>query len=221
MTFSIIGMSLLTGEIAISAASCIPAVGALVPWGKAGTGAVASQGLLNRGLGPKALSLMMDGWSAELTLNEILREDKMVEYRQAAIMDSVGKTAQHTGEKTQVWSGHLSGRRRDLAWALQGNILAGPGVLEKMIEAFLQDFGKTAELSERMISALDAGDRAGGDRRGKQSAALLVLHPSLPEAPHFDRLFDLRVDDHPEPVRELKRIYDLCRRDGRSKGEER
>ena len=218
MTFSIIGMSAATGEIGISVASCIPAVGAVVPWGRAGVGAVASQGLLNKAMGPRALSLMIDGWSAELTLNEVVRRDRMADQRQLAIMGAMGKVAQHTGAKTLAWSGHLSGQEGDLAWAAQGNILAGSQVLEKMVEAFVLGSEPTRDFSSRVISALEAGDRAGGDRRGKQSAALLVLHPSLPDAPHFDRLVDLRVDDHLEPVAELRRIYELCRREANNGG---
>jgi len=176
-------------------------VGYVVPWVQAEVGAVASQALSNPHLGPWALQAMGEGASAADALQAILARDPDAAVRQVGIVDAHGQAAAHTGSGTQAWSGHRTAE----GVAVQGNILTGPEVLDAMLQAFLSTSGP---LAERLLLALEAGERAGGDRRGKQSAALSVARRQGGYQGVDDRLVDLKVVDQPEPVGELRRLYD-------------
>ncbi len=195
-TFSIVACDLEEQAWGVAVASKFLAAGALVPWAKAGVGAVATQALAKVGYGPEGLALMAAGKSAPEALEALLTADPGAPDRQAALVDAQGRVAAHTGERCFAWAGHRLGE----GFSCQGNILTGPEVLETMAEAFQAAEG---ELADRLVAALLAGDEAGGDRRGKQSAAVLVVRPGGGYGGDTDRYLDLRVDDDPEPVRKL------------------
>lgn len=202
MTYSIIGYDPLKGDLGIATASKFLAVGAVVPHAKANIGAVATQAYTNYMFGPRALEMLAKGLHPEEVLEELLNKDSDRDSRQVAIIDSKGRTAAFTGKFCIEWKGHKFGQN----CVALGNILVGEIVLEKMIEAFETTQG---ELVDKLLAALIAGDNAGGDRRGKQSAAILVVREGGGFLGIGDRYVDLRVDDHPEPVKELKRIFEL------------
>jgi uncharacterized Ntn-hydrolase superfamily protein len=200
-TFSIIGFDPLTREIGVAVQSRAFNVGQAVPWARAGVGAVATQALTNVAHGPRGLALLAAGKPAPEVLRALVASDSGRAHRQIGVMDAAGGCATHTGKECLDWAGGLCEPR---AFVCQGNILAGPGVVTAMARAFRETRG---ELSERLLAALDAAQAAGGDKRGKQSAALLVVRPSATH-PHFEeRYVDLRVDDHPDPIVELRRLY--------------
>jgi len=201
-TFSIVAVDPKTGELGVAVQSKFIAVGAVVPWAKAGVGAIATQSYANTSYGPKGLALLSQGLSAEEVLQRLISEDPERELRQVGIVDAQGRAAAFTGEKCFPWAGHIVGE----GFACQGNILAGKEVVEAMAEAFAKSSGT---LAERLLSALSAGQRAGGDRRGQQSAALLVVKEKGGYGGFNDRYIDLRVDDHPRPIEELRRLYEL------------
>ncbi len=199
-TFSIVGYDPETKDLGVAVASKFIAVGALVPWAKANVGAVATQALANISYGPKGLELLEKGYSAKKVLQTLISDDPQKEERQVGIVDSKGEAAAFTGSKCYAYAGHIVGSN----YAVQGNILTGPEVLEAMAKAFEQTKG---ELVDKLLAALEAGDKAGGDRRGKQSAAIIVVREKGGYGGYTDRYVDLRVDDHPEPVQELKRLF--------------
>lgn len=201
-TFSIVAVDPKTGEIGVAVQSKFIAVGAVVPWAKAGVGAIATQSYANTSYGPVGLELLSQGLHPEEVLERLISADPDRELRQVGIVDAQGRAAAFTGEKCLPWAGHIVGEN----FACQGNILAGKEVVEAMAEAFLQTSGT---LAERLLSALFAGQKAGGDRRGQQSAALLVVKEKGGYGGFNDRYIDLRVDDHPRPIEELKRLYEL------------
>ncbi len=203
-TFSIVGFDPNTGDLGIAVASKYLAVGAVVPWARAGAGAIATQAFANTSFGPRGLSLLHAGLSAEEVLARLIQEDSGAEERQVGIVDARGRSAAYTGSCTQPWSGHYIGK----GFSVQGNLLVGPEVLSAMVEAFQKEEGS---LAYRLLQALSAGQRAGGDRRGQQSSALLVVREGRGYAGWNDRYIDLRVDDHPSPVEELCRLYSLHR----------
>ena len=196
-TFSMTARCPRTGQFGVAVASKYLAVGAVVPFVRAGVGAVATQARGNALFGPEGLDLMAGGTSPESIVELFGDKDSEWEYRQVHMIDAEARTACHTGAETVEWAGHRTGENCTVA----GNILTGPEVLEAMLEAF-QATGDEP-LARRLMAALLAGDQAGGDRRGKQSAALLVV-----DAEPYP-IVDLRVDDHPEATRELARIFDL------------
>lgn len=204
-TFSIVAHDRATGDLGIAVQSKFLAVGAVVPWAQAGAGAIATQALANFSYGPHGLELLRQGADAETVLAELLAEDDQREQRQVGIVDQNGHAAAHTGSACHHWAGHLIGEE----FTCQGNILAGPAVLEAMAESFRAD--TAGELAERLVAALDAGQRAGGDRRGRQSAALYVARAGGSYGGVGDRYIDLRVDDHPDPIQELSRLLRLHR----------
>src|SRR5687767_140452 len=169
-TFSIVAFDPKTGDLGVAVASRVFGVGNHVPWAEAGVGAVATQAAMNGGYGPRGLELLRQGLSAQQVLERLLAEDKFdrVEGRQVAIIDAKGNIAVHTGPAANEWKGHIKGA----TYSVQGNILAGPHVAEAMSRAFES---ATGELAERLYAALKAGDDAGGDRRGRQSASILVV----------------------------------------------
>lgn len=201
MTFSIAARCPRTGMLGVATASKALAAGALVPYCRAGVGAIASQSFVNPYLGIDGLQLLAQGLPAERALEHLVRADGGRDLRQLAIVDRDGRVAAYTGARCIPWAGHLSGA----AYVCLGNILAGQHVVEAMARAF--EASPHEELPERLLRALEAGQDAGGDRRGRQSAGVLVVHQE--EYPWCD----LRVDDHPDPIPELRRIYEVFERE--------
>jgi uncharacterized Ntn-hydrolase superfamily protein len=201
-TFSIVAFDPKTGDLGVAVASRVLAVGAVVPYAQAGVGAIATQAFANTTYGPKGLALLRKGLTPEQVLKRLLAEDKDREHRQVGIVDAKGRAIAFTGKKCLPWAGHLVGK----GYAVQGNILAGEQVVKAMAQAFENTKG---ELAERLMAALEAGESAGGDARGKQSAALLVVRKGGGYGGFDDRYIDLRVDDHPEPVKELRRLLTM------------
>lgn len=201
-TFSIVAYDAEAREWGIAVASKVLAAGYIVPWAKAGVGAIATQAYANLDYGVEGLELLAEGLSAEEALERLREEDPEAGRRQVAIVDAAGDVAAFTGEDTLAWSGHIAGD----GYSVQGNILAGEEVLKEMERAYLNSPGP---LARRLVEALKAGDAAGGDKRGKESAALLVVREGGGYQGKTDRFVDVRVDDHAEPVAELERIYGL------------
>jgi uncharacterized Ntn-hydrolase superfamily protein len=202
VTFSIVGFDPDTGDLGVAVASKFLAAGAVVPHARAGVGAVATQARANYLYGPRGLEMLARGMDPQFVLDTLLQEDPDREVRQVGIVDARGRTAAFTGRNCIDWKGHKFGKH---VVAL-GNILVGERVLDAMLEAYESAEG---ELVDKLLAALEAGDRAGGDRRGKQSAAILVVRENGGFLGFGDRYVDLRVDDHPEPVLELVRIFRL------------
>ncbi|MBI5666643.1 MAG: DUF1028 domain-containing protein [Chloroflexi bacterium] len=198
-TFSIVAYDPAEPAWGVAVASKFLAVGAVVPWARAGAGAVATQSYARVSFGPDGLALMEQGRSAADTLQTLLAADPEREQRQVGLVDANGGAAAHTGSACHEWAGHRVGE----GFTCQGNILAGARVVEAMAEVYQAASG---QLAERLLAALLAGDDAGGDRRGKQSAAVLVARPNGGYGGDNDRYLDLRVDDHPDPVPELRRL---------------
>jgi uncharacterized Ntn-hydrolase superfamily protein len=198
-TFSIVACDLDEQAWGVAVASKFLAAAAVVSWAQAGAGAIATQALAKVGYGPGGLVMLAQGKSASDTLAALLAADPGAAQRQAAIVDSRGVVAAHTGEACHAWAGHKVGD----GFSCQGNILTGPETLEAMAQAFSAG---TGELADRLAQALLAGDQAGGDRRGKQSAGVLVVRPQGGYGGDNDRYLDLRVDDHPQPVQDLQRL---------------
>ncbi len=204
-TFSIVAIDRDTGELGVAVQSRIVGVGAVVPWARAGVGAIATQAWANVRYGPVGLAALELGSTPEQAIEMLTSADPESASRQLGIVDASGKCATFTGEKCQAWAG---GRTGD-GYAVQGNILAGPEVVTAMAEAFENAEGP---LAERLLAALAAGQTAGGERRGQQSAALLIVREGWGYGGLNDRFRDLRVDEHPEPIAELHRVYEKHRR---------
>ncbi len=203
-TFSIAARDPETGELGVAVQSKFIAVGSVVPWAKAGVGAIATQAYANPNYGPEGLALLAKGAAADAVVEELTGNDFRREIRQLGIVDAKGKAATYTGKKCNAWAGGLAEENV----CVQGNILAGEAVPAAMLKAFKEGKG---DFGDRLIAALQAGQEAGGDTRGKQSAALLIVREGWGYDGANDRYRDLRVDDHPDPIPELKRIYDLHR----------
>ena len=200
MTFSIVAADPLAGDWGVAVASRFPCVGAVVPWARAGVGAVATQSWANTALGPDGLGLMGEGVPADEALRRLLEEDEGREDRQVGFVDSAGRSATFTGSRCMGWAGGATGS----GFAAQGNILVGEPVVAELARVYSATEG---DLCDRLLAALLAGDAAGGDRRGRQSAALLVVREGGGYEGRNDRYIDLRVDDHPEAPRELARLF--------------
>lgn len=203
-TFSIAAADPATGEVGVAVASRFFAVGTVVPWAKAGVGAVATQASANTSYGPDGLDLMARGLSAEEALKVLVRGDEGRDRRQVGLVTAAGDSATFTGPGANAWAGG----RRGPGYAVQGNILVGEAVVAGMERSFLASAGKP--LAERLLAALAAGDAAGGDSRGRQSAALLVCRAKGGYNGFTDRAVDVRVDDHPDPFRELSRLVGMA-----------
>jgi uncharacterized Ntn-hydrolase superfamily protein len=201
-TFSIAAYDPDKKEWGVGVASKYLAVGAVVPWAKAGVGCVATQAYVNTTYGPKGLELMEQGKSAEEALKTLTEMDKGRDSRQVAMVDAKGDAATFTGKNCNKWAGGKLGTN----YACQGNILAGEKVVEDMAKAFEDAKGP---LAWRIMAALEAADKAGGDSRGKQSAAILVVRDKAGADGQSDRMIDFRVDDHENPIPELARILAL------------
>jgi len=198
-TFSIVARDSTTGELGVGVASRFFAVGSVVPWAKADVGAVATQSFANTSFGWRGLELLEKGVIPEEALRILLRNDDDPERRQVGIVAADGKSATYTGKNCIPWAGGRNGPN----YAVQGNILAGEVVVAAMEHAFLETKGT---LADRLYAALMAGDSKGGDSRGKQSAALLVVKNKAGYGGYNDRAIDIRVDDHAEPFKELGRL---------------
>jgi uncharacterized Ntn-hydrolase superfamily protein len=201
-TFSIVACDLDEPAWGVAVASKFPAVGAVVPWAQADAGAVATQAYANTSFGPRGLELMVTGLSAEATLAELLKDDEEREQRQIGLVDASGQAATFTGSECFEWAGGLTGP----GYAIQGNILRGEQVVLAMQKAFVETAGN---LPFRLYAALLAGDRAGGDRRGRQSAAIYVVKPEGGYGGYIDRWIDYRVDDHEDPVPRLGELLEM------------
>ena len=201
-TFSIVTADLTTGDLGIAVASKFLACGAVVPWASAGAGAVATQSFANTAYGPDGIRMMRDGLSAREALTKLLADDADRDLRQVGLVDARGGAAAHTGPGCHAWAGHHVGD----GFACQGNILVGQDTVDAMAAAFRASKG---ELSGRLVTALAAGETAGGDKRGKQASAVYVVRPKGGYGGMNDVLVDLRVDDHPKPVGELRRLLEL------------
>ena len=209
MTFSIVACDLEEQSWGVAVASKFPAVGAVVPWAQAGVGAVATQSFANTSFGPRGLALMGTGLSAQETLERLLEDDPDKELRQAGIVDAKGGAATFSGNGCFEWAGGIaspSTALRRSGYAIQGNILAGVKVVPAMEKAFLKTKGN---LPARLYAALFAGDRAGGDKRGRQSAAIYVVKPKGGYGGFIDRWIDYRVDDHEDPVPRLGELLEM------------
>jgi uncharacterized Ntn-hydrolase superfamily protein len=205
-TFSIVARDPASGDMGVAVQSHWFSVGSLVTWAEAGVGAIATQSFVDPSYGTRGLELMRRGRPAPDALAELVALDMMREGRQVAMIDSQGRVAVHTGKSAIAAAGHRTGRD----YAVQANLMANENVWPAMAAAFESARG---DLADRMLAALDAGQAAGGDVRGKQSAALLIVRGRNTGRPWAgaDRLFDLRVDDHADPIRELRRLVRLQR----------
>lgn len=201
-TFSIVGYDAETGALGVAVQSKFFAVGAVVPWAEAGIGAIATQSYANTTYGPNGLKHLKSGLSAEQTLERLVAEDPEQAKRQVGIVDAKGNVANYTGDECNEWAGAVSGRH----YTAQGNILAGEEVVKAMGKAFEETEG---ELADKLMAALFAGQAAGGDTRGQQSAALLVVQERSGYGGFNDRYIDLRVDDAEKPIEELQRLLEI------------
>lgn len=197
-TFSIAARDPVTGMLGVAVSSKALAVGNLCPFVRPRVGAVATQAWVNPFLGPRVLDLLEGGMVAGEAAAAALAEDRYAAYRQLNVVDAAGGSTTYTGEHTDPWRGG----RRGPGYAIAGNLLVSEATVEAMERAFLE--ARAANLGERLVAVLEAGQEAGGDARGRQSAAVLVTCRTV--VPYLD----LRVDDHPDPVAELRRIYEIA-----------
>lgn len=202
MTFSIVACDLEERSWGVAVASKFPAVGAVVPWAQAEVGAVATQSFANTSFGPRGLALMGTGLTAQETLARLLEDDRDRELRQVGLVDAKGGSATFTGQGCFPWAGGILGP----GYAIQGNILRNARVVPAMEKAFLKTKGS---LPKRLHAALLAGDRIGGDKRGRQSAAIQVVKPRGGYGGFVDRWIDYRVDDHGDPVPRLGELLEM------------
>jgi len=208
-TFSILGYDPQTGEIGAAVQSRVFSVGNGVLWADASVGVAATQAIVDVGYGPKALELLRRGLTPDAIVTRILKEDPdplpdrwTKEGRQFAVMNLKGQYAAHTGSKATEWAGHKGGK----FCTAQGNILAGPAVVANMVNAFETTPG---HLSQRLVAALEGGQAGGGDKRGQQSAALVIVKKNCGVWLHNDTVLRLQVDDNTEPIKELKRLVEM------------
>ncbi len=219
-TYSIVAFDSVTGDLGIAVQSKFPNVGGIVPWAQAGVGAVATQALANTDYGEKGLELLALGATAPEAMHVLLRADPRPSQRQVGMVDARGNSASWTGDSTFDWAGGMTGGRADgrsggqgalitgRHYAAQGNILVSDATVRAMAETFERAAGS---LADRLVAALKAGQAAGGDKRGMESAALLVVRANASYLGANDRYIDIRVYDHAEPIAELERLYALHR----------
>jgi uncharacterized Ntn-hydrolase superfamily protein len=203
-TFSIVARDSVTGEIGVAVQSHYFSVGSVVPWAEPGIGAVATQSLVEISYGPKGLDLMQGGRSADQALRELLGQDQHADVRQVAMVDSRGGIAVHTGDRCIPFAGDHAGAQ----YSVQANLMASEQVWPAMAKAYET---ATGDLADRLLAALDAGQKAGGDIRGQQSAAIVIVRGKRSNRPWSDRIMDLRVEDNPKPIAELHRLVTLWR----------
>jgi len=204
-TYSIVARDPKTGEMAVGVQSHWFSVGTAVPWAEAGVGVVATQSFVNKSFGPRGLELLRQGKTAAEALAILLAEDQAREVRQVAILDAQGRVATHTGKQCIRYAGHTVGDN----FSVQANMMLTDKVWPAMARAFERSEGQP--LAERVLLAMQAAEQAGGDIRGKQSAALVVVRGKTTGQPWDDRLIDLRVDDHAQPLAELARLLKVHR----------
>jgi uncharacterized Ntn-hydrolase superfamily protein len=213
-TYSIVARDSITGEMGVAVQSHWFSVGTVVTWAEAGVGAVATQSLAEISYGPLGLELMRAGRSADKTLKALLLADDHPEWRQVAMVDAKGNIAIHTGGKCIAEAGHRSGAQ----YSVQANLMEKNTVWDAMAEAYENTEG---DLAERMLAALEAAQNEKGDIRGKQSAAILIVKAESSGRPYLDKVMDIRIEDHPEPIKELRRIIEVSRAyDYMNKGDE-
>ena len=203
-TFSIVARDSATGEIGVAVQSHYFAVGPIVPWAEPGVGAVATQSLVEVSYGPRGLELMRNGKSARQALDELLKQDDSRDVRQVAMIDTRGNVATFTGDRCIPEAGQQTGAQ----YSVQANLMANADVWPAMARAYERTGG---DLATRLLAALEAGQRAGGDIRGQQSAAIVIVKGDRSTKPWEDRVMDLRVEDHPRPIQELRRLVTLWR----------
>ncbi len=201
-TFSIVARDHASGSFGVAVQSKFLAVGAAVPFAAWDAGAIATQAWANTTYGPRGLEWLRSGMEASEVVRHLIADDPGRTHRQLGVVDLTGHASAHTGKECMDWAGHIVGD----GFSCQGNILAGERVVAAMAEAFSVS---TAPFAYRLVAALEAGQAAGGDRRGQESAALLVVRKDGGYSGFNDRAVDLRVDDHPSPIKELGRILDL------------
>ncbi len=201
-TFSIVGYDPDNGDLGVAVQSKFFAVGAVVPWAEVGVGAIATQSWANTTYGPRGLQLLKIGLSAEQALEHLIKDDNGRESRQVGIVDASGNVTHFTGEECNDWAGAFSGKH----YAAQGNILTGEDVVKAMGKSFEAADG---ELADKLLAALFAGQDEGGDKRGQQSAALLVVRKNGGYGGFNDRYIDIRVDDAAKPIEELQRLLNI------------
>ena len=204
MTYSVVARDPKSGQIGVAVQSHWFSVGPICPWAEAGVGAVATQSMVLVSYGPLGLERMRNGPAPKAVLAELLKADDGREVRQVAMVDAQGRVAAHTGSKCIAWAGHATGE----GWSVQANMMKNPTVVPAMARAVEKSKG---DLAERLLLTLDAAQRAGGDIRGKQSAAMLVVSGKRVERPWEGKLVELRVEDHQEPLLELRRLLSLHR----------
>jgi len=203
-TFSIVARDEESGEMGVAVQSHWFSVGSVVTWAEAGVGAVATQALVEVSYGPQGLDLMRDGRSAPEALTSLLKDDEGRELRQVAMVDTKGRVAAHTGARCVADAGHETGA----SFSAQANMMASPTVWPEMARAYREAEG---DLAARMLKALEAGQAAGGDIRGRQSAAILIVKAESSGRPWADKVMELRVEDHTRPIQELHRLVGLHR----------
>ncbi|MGC9399043.1 MAG: DUF1028 domain-containing protein [Anaerolineae bacterium] len=203
-TFSIVAYDARRSEWGIAVQSKFLAAAAVVSWARAGAGAVATQAHANLTYGPRGLDLMAAGLTAQETIDVVTRDDPDRVRRQVGAVDAAGNAAAFTGEACLDWAGHVIGA----GYACQGNILV-PGTVEAMAERYEAVRGSEGELADWLVEALAAGQAAGGDRRGRQAAGVLVVRENGGYGGNNDRYLDLRVDDHPTPIQKLRELVQL------------
>lgn len=199
-TFSIVARCERTGMLGVAVSTAVPGIGGICPFIRPGVGAISTQSWVNPYLGIDGLELLSQGLNAQAALDKLIADDPGREVRQVGIVDSRGRSAAWSGAECTGWFGHLTGTN----FSVQGNMLVGERTIEAMAESF--DGTDCLELPERLLAALEAGQAGGGDKRGRQSAVLLVFHEEA--YPYFN----LHVDDHPHPVHELRRVFEVARR---------
>ncbi|HEV3478215.1 MAG TPA: DUF1028 domain-containing protein, partial [Gaiellaceae bacterium] len=202
-TYSIAACDLERGQWGVAVQSKFLAVGSIVPWAEPHVGAIATQAYANPRYGPDGLAHLRDGLTAEQVVERLTAADEGREHRQLGVVDSNGDSASFTGSECTEWAGGRTGR----CYAAQGNILVSRDTVDALADTFEENAGKP--LAERLLECLDAAQAAGGDRRGQQSASLLVVEKDRGYAGLSDSLVDLRVDDHERPLEELRRVYEL------------
>jgi uncharacterized Ntn-hydrolase superfamily protein len=203
-TFSIVARDPETGDLGVAVQSHYFSVGPIVPWAEPGVGAVATQSLVEVAYGPRGLALMRSGTSAKEALRKLLEEDKYRDVRQVAMVDAHGEVAAHTGSKCIPDAGNEVGDQ----FSVQANLMANATIWPSMAKAYRAAKG---DFPERLLQALEAGQRAGGDIRGQQSAAIVIVKGTRSDKPWADRVLELRVEDHPKPIAELRRLVSLWR----------
>ena len=200
-TYSIVACDLEAEQWGVSVQSKFLSVGSVVPWAEPHVGAIATQAYANPRYGPDGLALLREGLSAEDVVDRLTSADDERAHRQLGVVDAAGRAATYTGDDCLAWAGGRTGE----GYAAQGNILVSGATVDALAETFESSAGKP--LAERLLDSLDAAEAAGGDSRGRQSAALIVVERDGGYASLSDVLVDLRVDDHPDPLVELRRIY--------------